>query len=128
MDEYKEWLERKISEMNELAESNAKARLYSAANTYVTQMNVYKECLFTLEHFNKQGKQDKKLNFNDLEVGKKYISVFENSVLSDIFVIFSKGCDDKGNYIWRYSVSNVDIACKSYEQEYSEVKYFKEVI
>lgn len=126
MNEYREWLEKQIDEMDTLAKNNAKAKLYGAANSYVTKMNAYKECLIMFEHFDKRDNENKKLNFNDIEVGKKYIGVLKDGT-SNIFEVFSKGNDDKGSYIWYYSMVNVDKVYKTYEQDFVAADYFREV-
>lgn len=123
MDEYREWLEKQITEMKESAEYSAKAKFYGAADAYVTRANVYKECLTM---FNK-ATENKGIKFSDLEVCKKYVSVFEDGVFSSAFIVVNKGCDDRGDYILFYNVTNDSTSRRTYEHEFSAVKYFKEV-
>ena len=123
MDEYKEWLESQIAEMNGLVESNVKAKFYGAADTYATRASVYKECLCM---FNK-ATEDKGIKFSDLEVCKKYVCVFEDGALSSEFIVLRKGCDDIGDYIVYYSVEKDSVSYKIYERDFRELRYYKEV-
>ena len=123
MDEFKEWLEKQIAETKESAEYSAKAKFYGAADAYITRANVYKECLTM---FNKAA-EDKGIKFSDLEVCKKYVSVFTDGEVSSAFIVVCKGCDDRGDYILFYNVDTNSTSYKTYEQDFNAVKYFKEV-
>lgn len=123
MEEYKNWLEKQIDKMNELVTNSITAKFYGAADTYATRASVYKECLCM---FNK-ATEDKGISFSDLEVCKKYVSVFEVGEPSSVFIVLNKGCDDRGNYIVYYIVGNDSVSRRTYEDEFSAAKYFKEV-
>lgn len=123
MEEYKNWLEKQIDKMNESAEYSAKAKFYGTADAYVTRANVYKECLTM---FNK-ATENKGIKFSDLEVCKKYASVFKDGEVSSAFIVLNKGCDDRGDYILFYNVGTNSTSRKTYEHDFNLVKYFKEV-
>lgn len=123
MDGYKAWLEKQIVEMKEFTENSVKSKCYGAADTYVTRANVYKQCLVM---FNK-ATENKGIKFNDLEVCKKYVSVFEDGEVSSAFIVVCKGCDDRGDYILFYNVDTNSTSYKTYERDFNLVKYFKEV-
>ena len=123
MDEFREWLEKQITEMKESAEYSAKAKFYGAADAYITRANVYKECLTM---FNKVT-ENKGIKFSDLEVGKKYVGIHFIGGKINAFVVIAKGCDSEGQYIWYGDTVNDTVALKSYAYEYETVKYFEEV-
>lgn len=120
--EYKEWLKEKIVEMNNLIESSIKAECYSVVDTLVTKVEIYRECLAELE---KEDEQDKGIDFDDLEVGKKYD--FKNDDFSEVITIIAKGCDNKGGYVWYSFENSPNVSFRGYKSEYETVKYFKEV-
>ena len=123
MEEYKKWLETRIAVMNESVKNSVSAKFYGAADTYATRASVYKECLCMFD----KATEDKGIKFSDLEVCKKYVCVFEVGEPSSVFIVLNKGCDDRGNYIIYYIVENDSVSRKTYEDEFSAVKYFKEV-
>lgn len=123
MEEYKNWLEKQIDKMSELVTNSVTAKFYGAADTYATRASVYKECLTM---FNK-ATEDKGIKFSDLEVCKKYVSVFEDGTLGSAFIVLRKGCDDIGDYIVYYSVENDSVSYNVYERDFRELRYYKEV-
>lgn len=123
MNWYKEWLESKIDEMNNLIERSIKAECYDVVYTLVTKVEIYRECLVELE------KQDegKAVSFNDLEVGKRYVGIHFTGGKTNAFVVIAKGRDSEGQYIWYGDTMNDTVSLKSYAHEYETVEYFKEV-
>lgn len=124
MNEYKEWLESKIDEMNNLIERSIKAECYDVVYTLVTKVEIYKECLV---EFEKENEQDETVSFSDLEVGKRYVGVHINGGKTNVFAIIGKGCDDEGQYIWYGDTMKDTISFKSYANEYETVEYFEEI-
>ena len=122
--EYKGWLKEQITETNNLIESNVKAKCYSAAGMYATEIEVYKECL---DELGKKDEQDKVVSFSGLEIGKRYVGVHINGGKTNVFAVTAKGCDDEGQYIWYGDTMEDTISFKSYAHEYETVEYFEEV-
>lgn len=112
MEEYKNWLEAVIAE--------EKIAVQGGADN--SKLKACEECLKKVVQL-----EDSSVDFCNLEIGKKYVSVLKDGLLSIEYVVLDKGCDDEGNYIWYYNIDNDSIAFKMYEQEFYNVKYFREV-
>ena len=125
MSEYKKWLEKQIEDTNESLEKNVNLKCYDAANYYNTKLIVYKDCLDTLKQLERH--QGQAVSFNDLEVGKRYVSVYITGGKSMVFAVTAKGCDDEGQYIWYGDTMEDTISFKGYACEYETVEYFEEV-
>ena len=121
--EYKDWLKDKIEEYSDLLDLSVDTKRYGSAFLYSAKVDVYKECLAELE---RKDEQDKAVSLNDLEVGKRYRSVFKDGTLSVVFTVLDKGYDSKGRYIL-YTITSPINTLKGYESEYIAVKYFREV-
>lgn len=126
MEEYKNWLESKIDETDESLGYSLDEKRYGGAFWYSTKRDVYKECLKEFERL--QDKSDNNnVSFNGLKVGKKYIRVSEDGTSSNAFIVLRKGHDNIGDYITYYIIATNSISCRTYEEDFTAVKYFKEV-
>ena len=112
MEEYRNWLESVIAEERIAVQGGADDR----------KLRACEECLRKVEQL-----KNNAVNFCNLETGKKYVSVSKTDESSSAFVVLDKGCDDKGDYIWYYTMKSSSVAFKAYEQDFYAVKYFKEI-
>lgn len=124
MNGYKDWLESKIAEINNLIENSIKSECYDVVYTLVTKVEIYKECL---AEFEKENERDKSVSFDDIKVGKKYNFMLKNDDFSEVITIIAKGCENKGRYVWYSFESSPNVSFKGYEGEYDAVEYFEEV-
>lgn len=111
MEEYRAWLESVIAE----------ERIAVQGGADDSKLKACEECLKKVVQL-----EDSGVDFYNLEIGKRYVSVFEDGTLSDAFVVLDKGCDCKGRYIL-YTITSPINTLKGYESEYIAVKYFREV-
>lgn len=112
MEEYRQWLESVIAEEQIAVQSGADD----------SKLKACEECLKKVVQL-----EDSGVDFCNLEIGKRYAGILKNGISTVELSVLDKGCDDDGDYIWYFDVTNDSIAFKRYKRFFNCVKYFREV-
>lgn len=120
------WLESKIDETEESLGYSLDTKRYDGAFWYSVKNDVYKECLKEFERL-KEKERDNGVSFDELEVGKKYISVFDCGKESGPFEVVTKGFDNGYGYVLHTTKTDSVLSILSENESCSTIEYFKEV-